>query len=249
MIPRVRSASIALLAVLAVASPCLAGEGMGPGRGAIGGQFGGSFFWADGDYSEGAKSRLAFSGHYRYVMNHRFRWQISPGFTWTGYSGAVPAPVQDVHFPQDVRKRTNLTLLLPTSFELQCLIHTGKWHYHIGAGPGAYRVWIENRRRPLLDPVSFRKHQGLYPGVTGEVGVERFIKTLPSTSVEACVTTHWVFTPSDAVPAAAGKPPPTFPSGYNSFLAVTEIRIGANYYFDMSRLRRKSTALPPTSRR
>jgi hypothetical protein len=239
MIPRVRSASIALLVMLAVASPCLAGEGMGPGRGAIGGQLGGSLFWADGDYSEGAKSRPALSGHYRYVINRRLRWQISPGFTWSGYSGSVPMPVPDGNFPQDVTKRTNLTLLLPVSFQLQYLIHTGKWHYHVGAGPGVYRVWIENRRILLVDPMSLAKHRGLYPGMTGEVGVERFLKALPSTSLEACVATHWVFADGDG----------QFPLGYNSFLAATEVRIGANYYFDMSRLRRKTTALPPTSRR
>jgi hypothetical protein len=148
-------------------------------------------------------------------------------------------PVPDGNFPQDVTKRTNLTLLLPVSFQLQYLIHTKKWHYHLGAGPGVYRIWIENRRILLVDPVSFAKHQGLYAGATAEVGVERFIKTLPSTSVEACVATHWVFADGDG----------QFPSGYNSSLAATEVRIGANYYFDMSRLRRKTTALPPTSRR
>ena len=237
MIRCVRSAGIALLAVLAVAPPCLAAAGMGPGRGAIGGQLGGSLFWADGDYSEGAKPRLAFSGHYRYVMNNRFRWQVGPGFTWSGYSGSVAMPVPDGHYPQDVAKRTNLTLLLPVTFQLQYLVHTKKWHYHVGAGPGVYRVWIENRRILLLDPVTFEKHRNLFAGVTGEVGAERFLRQLPSTSVEACVATHWVFADGN------GK----FPTGYNSFLAATELRIGANYYFDMARLRQRSTRLPPTS--
>lgn len=239
MIPRVRSAGIALLAMLAAASPCLSADGMAPGRGAIGGQIGGSRFWADGDYSEGARSRLAFSGHYRYVINNRLRWQISPGFTWSGYSGDVPMPVADGHFPGEVSKNTNLTLLLPMTFEMQLLLHRGKWHYHVGAGPGVYRVWIENRRIPLIDPVSFVRHRGLFPGVSGEIGVERFIKSMPSTSVEATVATHWVFAESDK----------DFPSGYNSFLAATELRIGANYYFDMSRLtKKKAAALPPSAR-
>lgn len=239
MIPRVRSAGIALLAVLAVASPCLAADGMAPGRGAIGGQIGGSRFWADADFSEGARSRFAFSGHYRYVLNNRLRWQISPGFTWTGYSGDVAAPVLDGRFPQDVTKRTYLTLLLPVTFEMQFLLHRGNWHYHLGADPGVYRVSVENRHNVLLDPVSFEKHVGLFPGVTGEIGVERFIKSMPSTSVEACVTTHWVF--SEDVEK--------FPTGYNSFLAATEIRIGANYYFDMSRLKKKKPdQLPPSAR-
>ena len=238
MIPRVRSAGIALCAVLAVASPCHAAEGMGPGRGAIGGQIGGSFFWADADYSEGSKSRFAFSGHYRYVINNRLRWQVSPGFTWSGYSGAVQAPVPDGRFPGETSKRTNLTLLLPMTFEMQVLLHLGKWHYHLGAGPGAYRVSVENRHNVLLDPVTLVKHVGLHPGVSGEIGVERFIKSMPSTSVEACVATHWVFAENNQ----------DFPSGYNSFLAATEVRIGANYYFDMSRLKKKPDQLPPSAR-
>ena len=239
MIPRVRSAGIALCAVLAVASPCLAAEGMAPGRGAIGGQGGASRFWADGDFSEGARSRLGFSGHFRYMINNRLRWQISPGFTWTGYSGAVAAPVLDGRFPQDVTKRTYLTLLLPMTVELQALVHRGKWHYHLGAGPGAYRVSVENRHNVLIDPVTLVKHVGLHAGVSGEIGVERFVSPTSSTSVEACVATHWVFAQSDK----------DFPSGYNSYLAATELRIGANFYFDMSRLaKKKREELPPSAR-
>jgi hypothetical protein len=231
MIPSVRSAGIALLAVLAVAPACLAGEGMTAGRGAIGGQLGISRFWADADYSEGASSRLAFSGHFRYVLGPRFRWQISPGFTWSGYSSKVPMPVPDGNFPQDRQKNTNLVLLLPMSFQLQYLVHTKRWHYHLGVGPGIYRLWIENERVPLVDPVSFFRHQGLYAGVSGELGVERFVRSLPSTSVEASVATHWVFAQRDD----------QFPTGYNSFLAATEVRVGANYYFDIGRLAQKST--------
>ena len=62
--------------------------------------------------------------------------------------------------------------------------------------------------------------------------MERFLKALPSTSVEACVATHWVFAQRDA----------DYPSGYNSFLAATEFRIGASYYFDMSRLKRQKSS-------
>lgn len=239
MISGVRSASIALFAVLAVAQPCLAATGMEKGRGAIGGQIGGSYFWGGEDYSEGAKPRMAFSGHFRYVLGNHWRWQISPGFTWAGYSGAKLAPVTDGHFPGETTKKYNLTLLLPMTFELQYMVHTKKWHYHVGAGPGVYRIWNENHRILLLDPVSFEAHRGLYAGGTGEVGVERFIGSLPSTSVEATVATHVVLARRDE----------KFPSGYNSKLGVTELRVGANYYFDMGRLLgKKPTELPPTGR-
>ena len=98
---------------------------------------------------------------------------------------------------------------------------------------------VENRHNVLIDPVTLVRHIGLYPGVTGEVGVERFLSSMSSTSVEACVATHWVFAQKDE----------DFPSGYNSLLAATEIRIGANYYFDMSRLaKKKPEELPPSAR-
>ena len=101
MIPSVRSAGIALFAVLAAASPCLAAVGMAPGRGAIGGQLGASYFWADADYSEGAQVRFAFAGNFRYVLNKWGRWQISPGFTWAGYSAGTPIAVVDGTHPED----------------------------------------------------------------------------------------------------------------------------------------------------
>jgi phosphoribosylformimino-5-aminoimidazole carboxamide ribotide isomerase len=170
---------------------------------------------ADADYSEGASSRPAFAGHFRYVVSPHFRWQISPGFTWSGYSSKLKMPVPDGNFPADTQKSTNLVLLLPMTFQLQYLVHTKRWHYHLGAGPGVYRLWIENERVPLVDPVSFFRHQGLYAGVSGELGVERFVRALPSTSVEACVASHWVFAQRDD----------QFPTGYNSFLAATEVPI------------------------
>jgi hypothetical protein len=137
--------------------------------------------------------------------------------------------VIDGHHPEDTDKSNNLTLLLPMTLQFQYLHHTKKWHYHLGAGGGFYRVWIENHREVLIDPVTYEKHEKIHGGLTGELGAERFVKHLPSTSVEATVVTHWVFAQDDQA----------FPSGYNSFIAVTELKVGANYYFDMSRLKGK----------
>jgi hypothetical protein len=232
MNPSVRSASIALLAMLAAVSPCLAGVGMAPGRGALGGQIGGSFFWADGDYSEGAQARFAFDGHFRYVMSTHLRWQISAGFTWAGYSASTPIAVPDGRYPGDTNKSNNLTLLLPVSAQLHYVVHTKKWHHHLGAGPGFYRVWVENHREVLPDPATLVLHRKIHPGLTVELGTERFLRQLQSTSIEAKVATHWVFAQDDQ----------DYPTGYNNSLGATELRIGANYYFDMSRVAEKSTA-------
>lgn len=238
MFRRLFPASLALSALLAVASPCLAAEGMSAGRAGIGGQVGISTFWADGDYSEGALARPAFSGHFRFLMTDNLRWQIAPGFTWSGYSSSVPMPVPDGNFPNDVTKGTNLVLLLPVSGQLQYLVNRGKWSYHLGFGPGVYRIWIQNRRQVLVDPVTFRKHRGFYAGFTGEIGVERFMKALPSTSLEFTVATHHVMATRDD----------QFPAGYNGTLRATEIRVGGNYYFDTSRLKPKKEDLPAARR-
>jgi hypothetical protein len=240
MFHRLRSASLALLAMLAAASPCLAADGMGAGRAGIGGQIGGSTFWSDGDYSNGSLQRLAFSGHFRYQWSDHFRWQISPGFTWSGYTSQVPPPVADGNVPGEVTKAGNLTLLLPMSLQVQYLIHRGKWHSHLGLGPGLYRVWIEDHRQVLVDPTTFRSHRGIYTGVTAEFGIERFLKSLPSTSLEITTASHWVFAQRDE----------QFPSGYNSFLGATEFRIGGNYYFDTGRLKRETKQeLPHTQKK
>jgi hypothetical protein len=185
---------IAVSAMLAVAATCLAQEptqpaaqepsGMIPGRGAIGGLVGGSYFFADADYTTGALPRFAFAGNLRYVASRSWRIQVSPGFTWAGYGNDHPMPFVDARYPGDVTKADVLTLLVPISTQLQYVRATGGWFLHAGAGPGLYRVLVENRRDVILDPQTFRPHRGLYLGGSAQVGVERFLKSLPNTNVE-----------------------------------------------------------------
>jgi len=244
MSARVRWSSIASLAVLAVAAPCLAADavtptGMAPGRGGIGGQVGGSYFYMADDYSAGAQPRMAFAGNFRFMMSHTMRFQFSPGFLWSAYTNKEPVPFTDPNFPEDTSKSEYLTQMVPVSVQLQYLIHSGTWHYHLGAGPGGYRLWVENHRKVLKDPVTKKLHRGTYLGLTGEVGVERFLKALPSTSIEATTATHFVFATRDD----------QFPSGYNSNVGALELRLGVNYYFDLHKEKAKpSETVPPATR-
>jgi hypothetical protein len=239
MIPRFRCVSVALPALLTVASVCLAAEpGYAPHKGGIGGGIGFSRLVADADYSQDAAGRFSFSGAFRYVMSQRLRWQVSPGFTWSGYTGGSIAPYLDPHFPTDVylsgapKKEDMLTLMVPVSAQLQLTLRRGWWVYHVGAGPGAYRVWVENHREDLQDPASKNWHRGLYPGVTAELGAERFLRGLTTTSVEGVVGGHLIFAQRDD----------QFPSGFNSNLLPLDLRFCVNYYFDMTR--RKKTIEP-----
>jgi hypothetical protein len=141
--------------------PPTAREGPAPGRGGIGGQIGGGLITGQGDYSAGAQARFSFTGHWRYVMTPWIRWQISPGFMWAGYDENEPAPYRDLNFPDDSTKAEYLTNLVPVSAQLQFTHKRGPWLYYAGAGPGVYRVWIENRRKVLKDPQTFKLHHGL----------------------------------------------------------------------------------------
>lgn len=238
MILRVGPVSGAVFALLTGFSLCWAAEpGYAPGRAAIGGLIGGSKLFADTDYSKDAEPRFAFSGNFRYVVNSWLRWQVSPGFFWAGYDHKSPLPFQDPNDPDDKTKEYVLTLVLPVSAQIQATHWSGPWLCHAGVGPGVYRVWVENRRKVLKDPVTKRLHKGFYPGLSGQFGLERFFKAMPSTAIEFSAAGHWAF--ADRLEQ--------FPSGFNSAVLGVEFRVGANYYFDLKRSEKKrpeSTSVP-----
>ncbi len=238
MISRVYRVGVALLTCLAVATACFAAEpGPAPGKGGMGGQLGLSTFALDralgkewfADYSNGASMRFAFDAHWRYQFTNRWRGQVATGFAWTGYSAkhdangvpSFPAPFVDPNFRNDGDKSGYLALMLPISFQLQYLGRHGQWAYHVGAGPGAYRVWVQNHRKVLKDPVSLKLHRGLYPGGSAEFGIEHFFKDSPAVSLELTATSHLALSQRHA----------QFVSGLDSNVMATELRFGANYYF------------------
>lgn len=236
MISRARGAGFVLVAMLLAAPACFAAEadsaaakprsGHLPGRGAVGFQMGGGSFVSGGDYKAGAQiARLAFAGHYRYVISRGLRWQISPYMTWAAYEPSEPVPFADPNFPADLTKDQHLTILAGGSGQLQWVTGNDPWRWHVGAGPALYRVWVQNRRKVLKDPETFRLHQGLYLGATAEVGVERFLKSLPNTSLEFTVGGHMALARRDE----------QFPRGYNDSPIVVDARFGAHYYYDFKR--------------
>ena len=182
--------------------------------------------------------RFSFAGQFRYVHSKHWRWQVSPGFTWTAYRTATALPFVDPNHPEDLVKDNAITLLMPISAQAQYVIRRGHWFYHAGAGPGLYRVWVENHRKVLKDPETFRIHRGLYPGGTVEIGAERFLKAITTTSVELTWANHLVLAQRDE----------QFTSGFNSNLMAMEWRVGVNYYFDPLRQKQPTLGLPPEAR-
>lgn len=250
MISSVRWVSIALFALLTAASTCLAAgpdtTGAIPGRGSLGGSMGVSYFghasgtssdekatfsnWS-GPYSIGAEPRFSLAANFRYVMTRHLRWQVSPGFTWTGYSKTgIPAPMMDLNFPSDPYKDHYLTIMIPIQAQLQFMVRRNPWLYHVGAGGGVYQVTVKNHHKILKDPVSFKQHRGLYPGASFEFGAEHFMRARPNTSVEFVADGHLALAQDDQ----------NFVSGLNSNVFGMGLRIGMNYYFSVLRLGGKS---------
>ena len=247
MISRVCRVSVAVLAALTMASACFAADVTDRTHlGSIGAQIGGSTFRADrlfgsdwfGDYSEGASPRLDFHGHWRYTAKSWLRLQLGIGFTWAGYSDNIPNPQLDPNFPDDTNKGGYLTLMVPIPLTAQYLLHRGTWTYYAGAGPGVYRVWVQNQRKVLKDDQTKKLHRGLYLGWTGELGVEHALKEHPTVSLEFAIAGH----------VASSTRDDQFPLGFNSGSSAVEFRIGANYYFIPGERRKpaETTAAPKT---
>lgn len=204
------------------------------GMASMGASLGVSAFIADGDYSNrrtddlsdfgntDIRERFAFGAAFRYGLTPWLRWQLSPGYSWTGYKKDSPIPFTDPNFPDDTTKEKVLTQVLPVSAQLQYVLERGRWKWHLGAGPGVYRVWVQNRRKVLKDPATKKLHRGFYPGASGEIGTARMLQTLPNTSIEFALGSHWVFATREE----------QFPSGFNSSLAYVDLRVGLNYHFD-----------------
>jgi hypothetical protein len=80
--------------------------------------------------------------------------------------------------------------------------------------------------------VSKKHHRGAYFGMTAELGAERFLHGLTTTSIEGVVSSHLIFAERDE----------QFPSGFNSNVLPIDLRVCVNYYFDL--VRRKKTIEP-----
>ena len=204
----------------------VATRGALPGRGGIGGQIGGTYFFSGTDYKDGSQPRFSFIGHFRYQANKTWGWQVSPYFTWSGYVSHVQAPFTDINFPAEGRsKEFYLAQLVGATAQLQWFHGNAHQRWHLGAGPGIYRVVIENHRKVVKDPLSLELHSHAHLSAMAEFGVERFLKKLPSTSIEVTAAAHAAFAKDDT----------KFPSGWDANPMVMELRVGAHYYYDFRR--------------
>ena len=230
---RFRPASVVAMIALATACAGVAFaadttpvKGPAPGRAGIGGQIGSSFIFAGGDYADGAQPRLSFAGHFRYQADAHWGWQFSPQFTWNGYVSHANAPFEAQNsVPGNRTKQKYLTQIAGLGSQLQYFGGSGDTRWHVGFGPGVYRVVVQNNRKVVMDPVTTELHKSAHLGLGAEFGIERLTKRLANTSLEATVALQTVFAGDDT----------KYASGWNGTPMLVEIRIGAQHYYDFRR--------------
>ena len=125
-----------------------------------------------------------------------------------------------------------LIVAFPLAFRVTCYYYRRSYYRAFFWSPPACAVpdarqsyggetRFPTRRAGGYAVLGHKLHRGVYPGATFQVGAERFLKALPSTSVEVSLDAHYVLARRDA----------QFPSGWNSKLVNVGIRVGGNYYF------------------
>src|SRR5262249_46900286 len=114
---------------------------------------------------------------------------------------------------------------------LQWFTGTGRQRWHLGVGPAVYRVVVQNHRKVVKDPVSLELHSGTHIGANAELGMEKFMKRLPNTSIEITAAWHMAFARDDV----------RFVSGWNGSPMLAEFRAGAHYYYEFRKPKPKST--------
>jgi hypothetical protein len=245
MISRVRLASVALLLLLVSASVSFAQQsdttssarlGLKAHTGAAGAQIGASYMAAGGDYAKGAQSRFSFTGSLRYASSRQWGWQVNPYFTWAAYKSGTASPLYDKAFASAHPTKDNyLTQLVGGDAQLLLFRSRGASTWHVGAGPGIYRVVLQDYRKVIKDTTTFALHQGTYVGATAEIGVEHFLKSLTTTSLEWTLAWHSAF----------AKDAKRFPNGFSDTPQVVELRFGVHYYFDPSPGKKPGAKISP----
>jgi hypothetical protein len=73
-------------------------------------------------------------------------------------------------------------------------------------------------------------------GATAELGAERFLKSMKSTSLEWTAAWHMAYASTDD----------KFPAGYNANPQFLELRFGVHYYYDLNPGKKPGAKPAPT---
>src|SRR5262245_37647255 len=207
-----------------VALPSVVHAQYAPGKGSLGGSVGVPFILAPGELKRGQEPRVIGKLHFQYVFKPDWRLSLRAGYGWLGFSDEVDAPfiLQAEQANGDTTKGDQLLIYNPFTAVMQYTHTFNKtWMAFLGAGPGVFRVNIQNDHRTIFDPVTHERYKYGSFGLSGEGGAEYFLSANRNVSFEGLGSLNYLFESNKD----------KFPSGYSGKNIFLDFSFGVNVYF------------------
>ena len=219
-----RWAVAAFLAVTAATAAANAYAQPKPGQGSLGARIGAPFFLSDADTKLGQKPRLLMSANFGYRFSPNWRLMTDFGFGWVVYKDDEPTPYKVVNETDSIGVRQDLmTKIVPINATLIYSLngHAKKWSPYVGGGVTINRMEIDDQRRKIQDPATFKPWVDWAPGVHALLGEEFFIPAKPTVSLDFSARYTYLFSENTK----------DFPSGFTGNDSWLSFSFGVNVHF------------------
>ena len=195
-----------------------------PGQGSLGMRIGVPYFLGDADTKLGQKPRMLISANFGYRFSPAWRLMTDFGFGWVVYKADELAPYKVVNETDSVATRQDLmTKIVPIDATLIRNFNPDakKWSPYAGVGFTINRMEIDNQRRKIQDPATFKPWVDWAPGIHGIIGQELFIPAKPTVALDFSIKYTYLFS----------KNTEDFPSGFSDNDSFLAFNFGVNVHF------------------
>jgi len=195
-----------------------------PGQGSLGARIGVPYFLSDFDTKDGQKPRLLATANFGYRFSPNWRLMTDFGFGWVVYKDDAPLPYKVTNSTDSIQVKQDLmTKIVPIN---ATLIHVfdgnaKKWSPYVGAGVTINRMEIDNQRRKIQDPATFKPWINWSPGVHAILGQELFLQSNENVSLDFAVRYTYLFSENAE----------DFPSGFTGNDSHLDATFGVNVHF------------------
>ena len=195
-----------------------------PGQGSLGARIGVPYFLSDSDTKDGQKPRILATANFGYRISPNWRLMTDFGFGWVIYKDDALLPYKVTNSTDSIQVKQDLmTKIVPID---ATLIHVfdgnaTKWSPYIGAGFTINRMEIDNQRRKIQDPATFKPWVNWAPGVHAILGEEYFIPANPNVSLDFSLRYTYLFSENTK----------DFPSGFTGNDSYLDLAFGVNVHF------------------
>ena len=195
-----------------------------PGQGSLGMRIGVPYFTGDADTKLGQKPRMLISANFGYRFSPGWRLMTDFGFGWVVYKDDELAPYKVVNETDSVATRQDLmTKIVPIDATLIRNFNPDakKWSPYAGVGFTINRMEIDNQRRKIQDPATFKPWVDWAPGIHAILGQELFIPAKPTVGLDFSIKYTYLMSKNEE----------DFPSGFTDNDSFLAFNFGVNVHF------------------